>query len=229
MNYKKIIYRWLDIYTILGFTIPLVIALPIYLYTYHGNYHRLDERLNYVKNSDLTYRYGNKKSKVEILSISDYQCKGCLTVHDWVWPTIKKEIKKGNVVYYSTDAILPGHEAGVIAATYSYCVRGKDPASARELRNNIYEREVAKNDTQLVNKKINLLGKKTYRNNDYIDKCVKKYRHEVEKKVNNLLPVLSEMGIESIPAFFVNGNRIEITGNKRSTINELKSKITKHK
>ncbi|PQJ35450.1 hypothetical protein BSZ35_13300 [Salinibacter sp. 10B] len=218
----------LNKYFIFGLILPILI-FAIYSYSFSNeNIDKLNIGLyNRLKNNPLAYKYGDTRSKDEILLLTDYECDGCRTIHRWIWPTINKKIKNDKIDYYSLDAILPGHEGGLLAATFSYCLKRSSFHQAKYFRVSVFKNKLPLKRNDLLYNELNDLQQKFRNGRGSLQSCVQNNNGKVEQINQNTLKLISSLGIKSIPAILINRQKVKVKTSKEEMLEIINNKINK--
>jgi len=214
-----------DKYFIIGITLPLILFFIYKFYPHENGRSIPHDTYKELKNSSLTYKYGGGNTDTEIMVITDYQCEGCETIHKWIWPLIKNKIKEDEVKYYSLDAILPGHDGGLLASTYSYCLRKDNPYQARKFRISVYKGNLPWSNNAILSDSLDRLQRKIRKKSETLQHCIRKNKSNVKITNKKTLKKLNESGLNSVPTIIVDREVIEITDSRKELISIVKSKI----
>lgn len=78
------------------------------------------------EDSEIEQVLGDPAAEVEIVEVTDYQCAGCRTIHEWSWPVIRPYIEAGTARLRVFPVALPRSTAAVEAALHAGCVLETD-------------------------------------------------------------------------------------------------------
>jgi protein-disulfide isomerase len=152
---------------------------------------------------------GDDNAPVKLMEFGDYKCPVCKVFHDTVYPKLKKEyIDTGKVQMYFTNYQFIGEDS-ITAGMAGEAVYQQDPAAYWKFYDAIYNHqkdESVKWATpdfleQLIEQNIPEVDAKKVRE----DLDNKTYLNEVTADNNKA----KKLNIESVPAVFVNGKKVE--------------------
>lgn len=166
-------------------------------------------------------RRGNRKAKVQIVELSDFQCPTCARAHKKVEPIIAKHLDK--VDYYRLDLpLFEHHEWAVKAALGARALSKVAPAKYWSYASFVFE-----NQETIGKQSFDTVLKNFCEDNDVNWKAVEKiYRSPAEKSA--LIDQVSrafDSGILSTPTYIVNGQILGFGPEGTFTIDAIKKAI----
>jgi protein-disulfide isomerase len=166
-------------------------------------------------------RRGNRKSKVQIIELSDFECPTCAKAHKKVEPIIAKNLDK--VDYYRLDLpLFEHHEWALAAALGARAISKVAPAKYWTYVNFVYE-----NQETIGKQPFDKFYQNWIEDHDINWKAIEKiYKSSAEKKA--LIDQVSrafDNGVLSTPTYIINGQVLGFGPEGQFTIDAIKSAL----
>lgn len=142
---------------------------------------------------------GKSDAKITIIEYTDFQCPFCAKGHD-VIKKIKKQYGK-KIKHVVKHFPLPFHHNAPLASEASFCAYEQDRKYFQKLNDLMFE-----NQSQLDLSGLKELAKNAGLKIDQFSKCLES--HKYAKKITSDITQGQQLGIKSVPVFFVNGKLV---------------------